>query len=718
MKLKQILTLLLVLVLLVGCLPGAFAADSKDIIGISMHTSSSERWIRDGETLRSALEAQGYDVLLTYTDGGDQAAQIDDLLEQNIKVLIVAADDPSVIGPVLEKVSAQGVKVLAYDRMPTDTSALDALVTFDSREVGRIQARHAIWILRARIPLSAQTPVTVDIIGGDRADPNARWLLEGALEVLTPYVEVGMIADPGTVESLLMDSWSAEAGQARMQALLDAGHKPSAILCGSDNLLSGALNALNGHDELPSPIMLGQDATVEIATKIGKGGLPLATVFKDTRLLAEKTAVLAAAMAKGETMPQADGALNNGRKDVPAYFAPVEIVDRFNYRTALISSGYYTAEQLDADPNATVTNGEFISMCAALNDTLVTDMEAWGIATGHINTELNLTMDTELTRFSVAKGIMQFCKDNGYLPLNYKTLDFVDAAQVPSTFVQSMEFCYYYGLYKGTGNNYLSPNQPLTRLQNELLFQRLLSAKVAQDASNPQIAYSAAVADAVTVEPDEILPLKTSVTKDDPNVTWNEAGDKVLMLTWNRHPERYAAGETVAAGDSGVWVFPLKELEAWYGENAASITDLNLRLEQLIGLPPDAGYTTMTALWISPEDLARPAYNPDITSSTMTTTLTGSAKHQSRFAENIVYSYTESAYPWTRLGYTYDWAPGAEEYGLTEFIIKGRAKVEVAYSTPTLEFFDELSAKLSGSLTAEAQTGRTYEYDDAEVAAA
>lgn len=155
MKLKRILALLLTLALLAGCLPAAFAAEGKDTIGISMHSSTSERWTRDGAALKAALEEQGYDVALTYTDGGDQTAQIDALLDQNIKVLIVAADDPTAIGPALEKASAQGGKVLAYDRMPTGTDAVDALVTFDSREVGRIQARHAVLILRARLPLSA-----------------------------------------------------------------------------------------------------------------------------------------------------------------------------------------------------------------------------------------------------------------------------------------------------------------------------------------------------------------------------------------------------------------------------------------------------------------------------------------------------------------------------------------------------------------------------------
>ena len=49
------------------------------------------------------------------------------------------------------------------------------------------------------------------------------------------------------------------------------------------------------------------------------------------------------------------------------------------------------------------------------------------------------------------------------------------------------------------------------------------------------------------------------------------------------------------------------------------------------------------------------------------------------------------AYPWTRLGYTYDWNEAGDEYGLTEFIILPGSEVEIEWTLTTDEFIAWLS---------------------------
>ncbi|GHU44240.1 hypothetical protein FACS1894190_15440 [Spirochaetia bacterium] len=60
------------------------------------------------------------------------------------------------------------------------------------------------------------------------------------------------------------------------------------------------------------------------------------------------------------------------------------------------------------------------------------------------------------------------------------------------------------------------------------------------------------------------------------------------------------------------------------------------------------------------------------------------------FDGNIVFSYFDSAYPWTRLGYTYDWAPGSNEYGLSEFIVLKGVTVNVEFTKTFDEFIEWL----------------------------
>lgn len=201
--------------------------------------------------------------------------------------------------------------------------------------------------------------------------------------------------------------------------------------------------------------------------------------------------------------------------------------------------------------------------------------------------------------------------------------------------------------------------------------------------------YEAAVQDAITIEADEVLPLVT-ITAESDQVTWQDG--KVLLATVNHYPERYITGQSLLL-PAGVWVVTEKELTAWYAANHAGVTDWTLRLKQLVGVPPDGEYTHVTAMWVSPEDLLRPAYSTDITSAVMPTALGADTTDEYRtwFDGNILWSYFDSAYPWTRLGYTYDWADNGTEYGLTEFLVLSGAEVTVEYTEPIDTFIERLA---------------------------
>ena len=177
-----------------------------------------------------------------------------------------------------------------------------------------------------------------------------------------------------------------------------------------------------------------------------------------------------------------------------------------------------------------------------------------------------------------------------------------------------------------------------------------------------QALYQQAIEDAVVAGEEEIYPL-VEITGDSDLVTWNEKKDKVLMMTFHDTPDSYPAGESVPVQGYSVWGFSGKEFLSRYPA-LGKAEDWNLRMNQLIGLPADSGLTHVSALWVSPED-------PD---------------YIAWFNANAVYSYCENTYPWTRLGYTYDWAENGEEYGLSEFLLIDGAEVTVEF-TKTLEEF-------------------------------
>ena len=201
--------------------------------------------------------------------------------------------------------------------------------------------------------------------------------------------------------------------------------------------------------------------------------------------------------------------------------------------------------------------------------------------------------------------------------------------------------------------------------------------------SNEEL-WAAAMADAVFSEDNEVMEL-VCLTQQDPRVIWDEAGERVLLVTWHDYEEPCEPGDFLAHKD--IWATSLGEMEDWYQENNSSVADWHLRFAQLLGMPNDGSCTHFSAFWISPTEVIRPAYVTDVTAQMEN----GYDKitdpmYQVWFDGNILYSYFESEYPWTRLGYTYDWSGGDSPYGLTEFLIADGSEAEIAFTYSTEDF--------------------------------
>ena len=211
-----------------------------------------------------------------------------------------------------------------------------------------------------------------------------------------------------------------------------------------------------------------------------------------------------------------------------------------------------------------------------------------------------------------------------------------------------------------------------------------------EEGQDVQTLYEEGIEDAVFADDDEIMEL-VSLTKEDKRVEWDDEG-RVLLLTLHNYPDSYPTGETVTLEWGVVWAFVEKDMETAYAKEAKYGEDSDLILKQLIGLPPDGEYSTVTGFWVDPKDVVRPAYQKDPTDGSMTNELPEDvdADFKEWFDGNILDSYFYGAYPWTRLGYTYNWSGHGSEYGVTEFLIKQGTEVEVVFTESADEFVEEL----------------------------
>ncbi len=340
-------------VMAAGMMPAL--AEGKGLVGISMPTKSSTRWISDGESMVKEFTALGYDTDLQYAEDDipNQLAQIENMVTKGAKVLIVAAIDGTTLSDILKKANESGAKVIAYDRLIRDSGNVDYYSTFDNFKVGVLQAESLVAGLKERFP--GVKPWNVELFGGSPDDNNAFFFYDGAMSVLQPMIDAGEIVVPSG--QMGMDKvgtlrWDGAVAQSRMDNLLSANYtdkKVHAVLSPYDGLSRGIISSLKGVGYAPGPempIVTGQDAEVA-SVKAMQAGEQYSTVFKDTRELAKTTAGMVDAVMQGKEPAINDTkTYNNGVKVVPSNLLVPYSVGKDDIQKMLVDSGYIKAEEL------------------------------------------------------------------------------------------------------------------------------------------------------------------------------------------------------------------------------------------------------------------------------------------------------------------------------------------------------------------------------------
>ena len=258
---------------------------------------------------------------------------------------------------------------------------------------------------------------------------------------------------------------------------------------------------------------------------------------------------------------------------------------------------------------------------------------------------------------------------------------------------------------------------------------------------DPESAYRQACEDAQTVTPEKISKNLTAIVPENKNLLWENdaAGSRVLVVSWVNQSicnaykcpaEGCQPSDTCKEGkecpygfDTYVTVVP--ELKNFFKGTSPD----PLRVAQLIGLPPSDAQNKACFLemWVSPDDLFRPTPDPEISDQEAQIDFTSnpflqydaSAKIYADQAcdaaqcsscdgakcgwtdyKNFInnrkkYLYTSAyPYPWTALGYTYDWGNPDHHVGLSEFVVHGKKmdgrkiSVKIKAVTTTAAYFN------------------------------
>ena len=374
---KKLMAMLLSMALLgtlVGCgvtatVPGGDTGSNKEIeektdggsasgktIGILMPTKSSERWIKDGNDMVKGLKELGYSTDLQYAEDvvETQVSQAENLITKGVSALVIANIDGESLTDVCQKAKDAGIPVIAYDRLIKNTPNVDYYISFDNTLVG-VQVGE--YIEKSLDLKNASKSYNVELFAGSPDDNNAHMLYDGAMSVLQPYIDskkLNVVSGQTSFDEVCTLRWDGALAQSRMENLLTAnysnGQKVDAVFSSYDGLSRGIVEALRsvgyGSADLPWPVITGQDAETATVKSIINGE-QTQTIFKDTRKLSGQAVKTVDAVLKGEKAEVNDEkTYNNGVKIVPSYLCTPVSVDKENYKTVLVDSGYITEEEL------------------------------------------------------------------------------------------------------------------------------------------------------------------------------------------------------------------------------------------------------------------------------------------------------------------------------------------------------------------------------------
>jgi len=344
-----------------GSSGGSTAAAAGGLIGIAMPTKSLERWNNDGSHLEELLKTAGYTTSLQYADNkvDQQITQLQNMINQNPKVIVVASIDGTALGPVLAQAKAKKISVIAYDRLINGTADVDFYATFDNYKVGQLQGQ----FIETQLGLKdGKGPFNLEPFAGSPDDNNAKFFFSGAWDVLKPYIDKGQLVVPsGKAPATDADwtkigiqGWKSETAQSEMDNRLNSfyqGKKVNVVLSPNDSLALGIEQSLESQGYKAGtdwPIVTGQDAD-KANVKNMIAGKQSMTVWKDTRTLGDQVAKMVDQIVKGEKVTVNDEkTYDNGKKVVPTFLLPPQVVtnDKADITKSLVDSKFYKAADL------------------------------------------------------------------------------------------------------------------------------------------------------------------------------------------------------------------------------------------------------------------------------------------------------------------------------------------------------------------------------------
>ena len=302
-------------------------------IGVSLPWLGTQNW-KEAETMfKDQLAQAGYEPIVQAADQKvpQQQQQIESMIENGAKVIVVGPVDGSQLGSVLEQAKDAGIYVIGYDRLLENTTGVDGVVQFGSVKTGELQAQALLEGLEKE---KGAGPYNIELFGGGPADPNAPNFFTGAMSVLQPKIDDGtvvVVSGQTDFTQCATADWDNSKAQARMDSLLSGFYSDKEIhgvLSPNDGIARAIITSCENAGQ-KIPVVSGLDAENESVEWVWSGR-QYSTIAKPTTDLVAKTIEIIDSLQAGNGMPATDVTTNNGKIDVAIYELPPVVVTKDN----------------------------------------------------------------------------------------------------------------------------------------------------------------------------------------------------------------------------------------------------------------------------------------------------------------------------------------------------------------------------------------------------
>lgn len=275
---------------------GGAAAGCK--VGVSWNNYQEERWAKwDEPAIKEALTAAGAEYISNdaKSSAETQASNVENLVSQGAKVVIILAQDGTAIKPAVAAAVAAGAAVIAYDRLIEDPTAL--YITFDNVLVGKLEAEAL---------LKVKDSGNFVVIKGNKADANADFLRQGMVQAGVP--DVGQSTDKlKNVGETYTDNWDPAKAQTEMEQFLTANdNKIDIAFVENDGMAGGVVAALTAQGLDGKVPVSGQDGDAAALNRVALGTQTV-DVWKDARLLGKSAGEAAAQLCANKDITKVSG---------------------------------------------------------------------------------------------------------------------------------------------------------------------------------------------------------------------------------------------------------------------------------------------------------------------------------------------------------------------------------------------------------------------------